>query len=172
MMWLGSVIKKKKAAVWFPLAILLGGLVIGSLVSVTGCGSGPPETLPAITPWEPAKSEADAVALASSEPDADGIILEQVQIAADGPMIMVTFRGPVELIQHWTQGAIWLVDENTRLVYGQIIVAPVIGPLFSRPKEDGEEGYVMLSNFDSGLKAGSRVTVVLGNYKRLNVAVN
>jgi hypothetical protein len=43
--------------------------------------------------------------------------------------------------------------------------------LFVKPQEAGQEGYYMLINAGAGIKAGSLVTVVLGNYKREHITV-
>ena len=47
----------------------------------------------------------------------------------------------------------------------------MIGPLIARPKEDGQLGYVMFMNAPQPLQPGSRVTVVLGNFKQEHVVV-
>ncbi len=40
-----------------------------------------------------------------------------------------------------------------------------------KPKEAGQSGYAMLVNYGRGIKENSRVTVILGNFKRTNVNV-
>ena len=92
-------------------------------------------------------------------------------MAEDGAMIVVNFKGPAKLIQKWYQGSIYLVDETTEVAYDQIPVAPKLGPLFNKPRLDGQAGFALLSNPDQGIKPGSVVTVVLGNYKREHVTV-
>jgi hypothetical protein len=49
---------------------------------------------------------------------------------------------------------------------------PRIGPLFGKPKREGQAGYVMLINGPTPLKGGERVTVVLGNYTQEHVVVD
>jgi hypothetical protein len=152
-------------------ALAPAGLLSLILLSTTGCHPAPPETLPAIIPWQGEQITANAYKLTSTEPDADGAQLMSVSTAEDGAWIIVNFRAPVKLAQTWNEGNIMVIDELNGRGYNQIPVAPVIGPLFSKPKSDGQPGYAMLVNPDGGVKVGSTVTVVLGNYKRLHVEV-
>ncbi len=86
--------------------------------------------------------------------------------------MIVRFNGPPRLMQTWGQGSIYVVDETTGIGYKQVAVAPVLGPLFAKPGANGGVGYVLLNNPDRGIKSGSTVTAVLGNYKRIHVVVN
>jgi hypothetical protein len=145
-------------------------LLIAVLILLAGCKS-EPEVLPQIIAWNTTFDVPGDIKLTSMEPDGDNVQLSGVKIAAEGPMIMVSFRGPSKLIDKWSQGTIYVVDEATKSQYGQITIAPVLGPLFSKPKTDNGGGYVMLDNPGGGIRPGSVVTVVLGNYKRVHITV-
>jgi hypothetical protein len=149
------------------LAVLIAA---SSLFAMAGCGS-ENEVLPEIIPYSGSALIPTNIPMVSEEPDPDKVELTGVKIAADGPMIMVGFKAPAKLIQSWGQGSIYLLDETTGQLYSQIVVAPVIGPLFSKPLVDNGSGYAMLDNYDQGVKAGSTVTVILGKYKREHVKV-
>jgi hypothetical protein len=137
---------------------------------LAGCRSAP-EVLPQIIPWSTTFAIPNNIKLTTSEPDGDDVQLTKVTMAADGSMVMVSFRGPAKILQNWLQGNIYIVDEATDIQYGQITVAPVVGPLFARPQSGNGGGYVMLNNPGGGIRPGSVVTVVLGNYKRIHVQV-
>ena len=107
----------------------------------------------------------------AQEPDPDGVSFRGIGFAADGDYIMVRFAAPQSQSQLWQQDYIYVVDEGTRGVYKDIPVAPVVGPLIGRPAQDGQIGYVMLFNYYKGIKNGSKVSVVLGNYKREHIVV-
>jgi hypothetical protein len=140
-----------------------------SVALLAGCDRPATETAPPITLWTRPTLSAVPGTPATSEPDADGVALIGVGFAEDGALIMVRFSGPAKLVQGWTQGSIYVVDEATRQSYDQVPVAPVIGPLFSKPRSDGQPGYVMLNNPRPGLTFSSSVTVVLGRYKREHI---
>ena len=108
----------------------------------------------------------------TTEPDPDGISFESIGFAADGAYLMVQFKAPINQSQLWQQDYIYVVDEATRGVYKDIPIMPVVGPLIGRPVREGQSGYVMLANYYQGIKNGSIVTVVLGNYKREHVKVD
>jgi hypothetical protein len=149
------------AAVW--LVILL--------VSISGCSSGAEAALPPITPWQGGQNNAEKIKLADTEPDGNGITFSSVSMAQAGGWIDVNFKGPALLVQSWSQGKVFVIDEATGKAYNQIPVAPVIGPLFGKPRGDNQPAYVMLVNSDNAVKAGSVLTVVLGDYKREHVVV-
>lgn len=113
----------------------------------------------------------DKLPVATAEPDPDGVSFEGIGFAADGGYIMVQFKASVSQSQLWQQDYIYIVDEATRGVYKDIPIMPVVGPLIGRPSKEGQTGYVMLLNYYQGIKNGSVVTVVLGNYKREHVTV-
>jgi hypothetical protein len=95
--------------------------------------------------------------------------LVNVEIGQESGTILVQFKAPPSLARKWQQGSVYVVDEATGNVYSEIPVAPVIGPLFARPKEAGQVGYVMFSNAPTALQPGTRVTVVLGDFKQEHV---
>jgi hypothetical protein len=141
------------------------------LVPLGACRQAPEENIPEITPWQRPTAESISGVLTTAEPDADGVELLGVGMAEEGSMIVVNFKGPAKLIQGWNQGSVYVVDEGNKVVYDEIPVAPVIGPLFGKPKSDGQPAYAMLNNVTPGIKPGSTVTVVLGEYRRDHVTV-
>jgi hypothetical protein len=155
---------------WYP-GLVAAAIMLVMLLSISGCRSEAEASLPPITPWQGGQISADAFKLAIIEPDTDGITLNSVSMAQDGGWISVNFKGPAMLVQSWNQGKVFVIDEATGKSYSQIPVAPVIGPLFGKPRGDNQPAYVMLVNSDNGVKAGSVLTVVLGDYKRLHVKV-
>jgi hypothetical protein len=64
----------------------------------------------------------------------------------------------------WYQGIVSVTDEGTGTVYNEVPVIPVVGPLFGKPVQDGQRGYVMFVNGPVPLQSGSLVTVTLGDY--------
>jgi hypothetical protein len=153
-----------------PVIVWLVLMAIAFLI-LSGCYTTSSEVFPEIKAWQPPIVSTEGIPLAAVEPDPDGVRLVQVGIAADGPMIMVSFQGPSDLVHRWNQGSIYVIDEKRGVKYDQITTAPVLGPLFNKPKEDGRIGFVMLNNYDSNLKVGSSVTAILGKYKRIQVTV-
>jgi len=115
-----------------------------------------PRTTPptvADTPLAPTASVSDTVQVLSAT------------TAAEGAFVVVNFMAPPEVAGTWYQGAVWLEDEATGALYSEIAVLPVVGPLFGRPVEPGQPGYVMLVNEPRPLGPGAVVTVVLGDYR-------
>ncbi len=94
-----------------------------------------------------------------------------VGLAADGAFVIVNFRAPPQAARTWVQGSVYVVDEGSGAVYDHIPVMPAVGPLFGRPKEAGQPGYVMFTNEARGLQPGSIVSVVLGDFKQEHVTV-
>jgi hypothetical protein len=94
-----------------------------------------------------------------------------VGLAGEGGFVMVNFLAPPEVATTWYQGAVWVEDEATGQLYSEIGVLPVVGPLFGRPVEPGQPGYVMLVNAPNPLAPGAVVTVVLGDYTFQHVPV-
>lgn len=159
----------------------LGALIIILCsILIVSCNSTPEQELPLVLPWpsgtppesneSTVPSTADAV-LTTAEPDADGVEFLGTSIASDGRFVVLYFKGPPELIQSWWEGSVYVVDEVTGIVYYDIPTAPVVGPLFAKPIEMGQVGYVMLDNPNYGLTTGSIITVVLGTYKRQHVQI-
>jgi hypothetical protein len=149
------------------------------LATVANCSSAPPppeaETIQ-ITGAGAIEAQSmrvppSRIPLATAEPDPDGATLLGVGMAGDGAYVAVSYRAPVALARTWIQDSVYVVDEKTQLVYKDIPIMPVIGPLIGRPGQDGQPGYVMLQNYYQVLRAGSVVTVVLGNYRREHVTV-
>jgi hypothetical protein len=94
-----------------------------------------------------------------------------VSFGAEGTLIMVQFTASPKVAQNWFQGSVSVTDEASGAVYEEISVAPLIGPLISRPREEGRPGYAMLTNSAPGLKGGELVTVRLGDYRFEHVRV-
>jgi hypothetical protein len=103
--------------------------------------------------------------------NAGAVELLGVEVGRESGLILVQFKAPPSLARRWQQGSVYVVDEATGSVYSEIPVAPVVGPLFGRPKVVGQTGYVMFSNAPVALQAGSGVTVVLGDFKQEHVTV-
>jgi hypothetical protein len=99
------------------------------------------------------------------------IELLSVQYDYDGGFIMVQYRAAPSVAQRIASDQVYVIDENTGTVYNDIPVAPLIGPLLGRPKQDGQTGYAMFVNFDYGIRAGSTVTVVLDGFRQEHVVV-
>ena len=124
----------------------------------------------ALTPTPAASATGELEDSDAPETIAAGAVeLLGVEIGRDSGLILVQFKAPPSLARKWQQGSVYVVDEATGSVYNEIPVAPVIGPLFARPKVAGQTGYVMFSNAPVALPAGSRVTVVLGDFKQQHV---
>jgi hypothetical protein len=97
--------------------------------------------------------------------------LLRVDFAAEGKYIYVEFRAPPRVARQWRQGNVSVIDEATGIIYNGIPVAPIIGPLIAQPVREGQIGYVMLTNDGLGIKSGSVVTVMLGDFKQEHVTV-
>ena len=124
-----------------------------------------PETtpLPAVadTPLAP------TVVISNTDP----VQVLSVVIAAEGGFVLVNYKAPPEVATKWYQGAVWVKDEASGTVYSEIGVLPVVGPLFGRPVEPGQPGYVMLVNAPEPLQPGAVITVVLGDYRFEHVRI-
>ncbi len=112
----------------------------------------------------------------ASTPTATRTITPSVELlavgfAADMGYIMIQFKADPFVARSWMQGNVYVKDETTGTIYNEIPVLPNIGPLFGRPKQAGQLGYVMLVNVPPGVHAGSVVTVVLGDFKQEHVTV-
>jgi hypothetical protein len=108
-------------------------------------------------------------AAATSEPEA--VELLGVGLGDEAGLISVKFKAPPRVAHGWRPGNVFVVDEATGIKYDNVPVTPVIGPLITRPNQYGQIGYVMLYNTNSGLRSGSTVTVVLGDFRREHVVV-
>jgi len=107
----------------------------------------------------------------TGEPVAAGVELLGVSFGADGAYIYVQFKADPKVAEKFWPGVLSVVDEATGAVYNEVPVMPVIGPLIARPKQEGQLGYVMLVNAPPGLRSGSIVTVVLGDFRQEHVTV-
>lgn len=94
-----------------------------------------------------------------------------VGMAAEGILIIVQFRASPKIAQLWQQGNVSVTNEATSAVYSEIPVYPSIGPLFARPKLEGQLGYFMLVNPEPRLQPGDIVTVQMGDFKFEHVKV-
>lgn len=149
------------------------------LATTPGCQSAAEETAPPIDylPTEPSSSDNSTailntnVELITTEPDPDGGELLAVSLAAEGAYILVEFKAPPLIAQNWWEGSIYVIEEATDVVYSDIPTMPTVGPLIGHPVEEGQIGYVMLSNTVTGIRSGSVVSVILGRFKREHVTV-
>ena len=94
-----------------------------------------------------------------------------VSVGTESDLILVQFKANPSVARKWQQGAVYVVDEATGAIYNEIPVLPVVGPLFGRPKDEDQIGYVMLVNAPSELRSGAIVTVVLGDFTQQHVTV-
>ena len=101
-----------------------------------------------------------------SEPDPDRVKFLGAGYAAEKAYIMVQYTAPPSVVSGWFAGKVYVVDEANGTVYKDVPVVPVVGPLFSRPQEEGQIASVMLYNYGYQINTGSVVTVVWGNCKR------
>lgn len=106
----------------------------------------------------------EAGANSTPTPEASTVELLGVGIGAEGNFIEVYFLAPPQVAGTWYQGNVSVVDENTGTVYNEVPVIPVVGPLFGKPVEAGQMGYVMFVNAPTPLQSGAIVTVTLGEY--------
>ena len=167
----------KRASEKCSLRLIMAGVIMMGLLVPMSCKS-KEEPLVEIVPWEEAASpETTAVPLAdtrlvTSEPDADGVEFLGIDFAADGAYLIISYKAPPEVATHFWQGSVYVIDEQTGQLYKDIPVMPKIGPLIGKPVTDGQMGYVMLVNYNSGVKPGSVVSVVIGQYKRVHKVVH
>jgi len=115
---------------------------------------------------------ATAVITGMQAPGEPGVELLGVGFAADGNFIHVQFKAPPRVASQWYQGRVYVTDEATGAIYSNIPDMPKVGPLFARPKEEEQPGYVMFWNTSMSLKPGALVTVVLGDYTWEHVSVS
>ena len=153
-------------------------ILMASIFLLSGCHKNSTTVPPVIfitetsnTPSAVTIYPASEITLAETEPDKDGVELIDVSFAADGAYIAVYFRAPPELVNEWWQGRVYVIDETTNKVFGEVPVMPVVGPLIAKPKEPGQSGYFMLNNTGGSIKFKSLLTVVLGKYKRVHVVI-
>ena len=154
-------------------------LLLTAAIWLSGCREAASSTAPPIVFITETATPDSGVAVvpvseiptAGTEPDGANVTFEGVGIAADGGYIAVYFKAPPEVAGGWWQGSIYVLDEGTGILYAEIPVMPVVGPLIGKPKEAGQEGYCMLTNTGGAIRPGSVVTVVLGSYKREHITV-
>jgi len=107
----------------------------------------------------------------AAEEDESAVELVGVSVGTESGLIMVQFRAPPAVARQWQQGNVHLTDEASGAIYNEVPVAPIIGPLFARPKQAGQLGYVMFVNPGNSLREGALVTVVLGKFTQEHVTV-
>ncbi len=108
---------------------------------------------------------------APKEASASGVELLGVGFGADGQYINVQFKAPPKVAQQWRQGNVYVIEETKGVIYKDIPIMPILGPLLGRPQHEGQIGYVMLYNTSGGIRPGSVVTVVLGDFRQEHVTV-
>jgi hypothetical protein len=151
---------------------------LATAAGLSGCGKAQPTAPPIVFATETSTAGSaitivpvSKLPLADNEPDPADVTLESVGIAAEGGYIVVYFIAPPEVAGGWWQGSVYVMDERTGVIYAEVPVMPVVGPLFAKPKEAGQQGYCMLTNTGGGIRNGSVVTVVLGSYRREHITV-
>lgn len=117
----------------------------------------------------PATPQGASVTLQAATPatqvvEASKVELLGVSLGTESGLILVQFKAPPAVARRWQQGDVNVIDEATGAVYNEIPVMPIIGPLFARPKQAGQLGYVMFVNQPVPLQSGAKVTVKLGEY--------
>jgi hypothetical protein len=134
--------------------------------------------LPVLTPTSgalPAEAStppaAEVAEVTDAAGDAAAVELVGVGFAADGGFVIVSYRAPPAVAQTFWPGVLSVTDEARGTVFNEVPVMPVIGPLIGRPVETGQLGYVMLVHAPPILRSGSRVTVVLADYRFEHVVV-
>ena len=132
----------------------------------------PDATLPAAAATAPAPTAVDTQP-APTAPVGTAVQVQvlSVVLGAEGGFVVVNFMAPPEVATRWYQGAVSVQDEASGARYSEIGVLPVVGPLFGRPVEPGQPGYVMFVNAPKPLGPGAVVTVVLGDYRFEHIPV-
>ena len=138
------------------------------MAGLTGHSTIPSTTLEATTilPVQSPEAQYTPTTAGQGTPTSQGSTVEMlgVEIGTEGNFIVVYFRAPPSVAGSWYQGIVSVTDEASGTVYNEIPVLPVVGPLFGKPVEAGQIGYVMLVNAPVPLQSGSFVTVTLGEY--------
>ena len=152
--------------VWLP--------VLAALILLGACSSKPEAELPTIQ-YVPTTAIAPTrdIKVTTTEPDPDGVTLGGVGFGMENLYIAVTYKAPPDIAKNWQPlaGDVYVMDEKTGIIYRDVPSAPIIGPLFQRPKTKDQAVAVMLLNTGYAIKSGSVLTVVLGNYKREHYVV-
>jgi len=94
----------------------------------------------------------------------------KVEIGGEGGFIVVNYTSSYQEAQNFWPSRIWLEDEETRIIYDEIPVMPIIGPLIARPQQDGQPGYIMFVN-NPPLFPGAVVTLVFDTYEIKHIPV-
>lgn len=126
--------------------------------------SGAASILPVLSPEVGSTPATEGQGASSPTPRGATVELVSVGIGAEGLFIQVYFIAPPAIAGGWYQGNVSVTEEASGTVYNEIPVLPVVGPLFGKPVEDGQVGYVMLVNAPVPLQPGAQVTVKLGDY--------
>jgi hypothetical protein len=141
---------------------LMGGSAVQTAIPLAPQGT--TNILPLKTPemQETLANEGQTVA----SPTSLGTTVEliSVGVGVEGYFIEIYFHAPPAVAGGWYQGNVSVTEETSGTIYNEIPVLPVVGPLFGKPVEAGQIGYVMLVNAPVPLQAGSFVTVTLGEY--------
>ena len=149
---------------------------------IQGADNSPSTPVPTVSsPVPPATPLPDiaAAAFSAAPPPPTGkatddisqVQLLGVSLGTESGLIAIQFRAPPAVTRDWQQMNVYVVDEATGVIYNEVPVAPVVGPLISRPKKPEQIGYVMLVNTEGSLHQGAHVTVVLGKFKQEHVVV-
>jgi hypothetical protein len=120
--------------------------------------------LPLKTPEMQETFANEGQAIASPTSLGTTVELISVGIGVEGYFIEVYFLAPPAVAGGWYQGNVSVIEETSGTVYNEIPVLPVVGPLFGKPVEAGQIGYVMLVNAPVPLQSGSFVIITLGEY--------
>jgi len=143
-------------------------------VSVLGASATPvPAVVPGPVPTSaaPPSPSSTVTVTTTAQVGAAEVELLSVGFAAEGNLIIVNYGADPKVAEKFWPGVLSVVDEATGTVYNEVPVMPVIGPLIARPRQEGQLGYVMLVNAPPGLRSGSIVTVILGDFRQEHVTV-
>lgn len=89
-------------------------------------------------------------------------------IAAEGGFIIVNYVSSYRKAQDFWPGRVSVTDETSGIVYSEVPVMPIIGPLIARPQKDGQAGYVMFVN-NPPILGDTLLTVILDDYVQEHV---
>lgn len=117
---------------------------------------------------DPARAVTDTKEAAG---DVAAVELLDMGFAAEDAFVIVNYRAPPRVAQTFWPGVFLVTDEANGMVFNEVSLMPLIGPLIARPVEPGQPGYFMLVHAPPILRSGSLVTVVLGDYTFEHVPV-
>lgn len=90
-----------------------------------------------------------------------------IRLSGGGDFIDVRFKVNAEM-KH--PGPAYLMDEKTGKI-ATVASVPKIGLLMSRRSKVGKTAYLFLKNPDNAIKAGSLVTLVIGQFRKEHIPV-